>query len=105
MHNTENHVNFNEDQLSAIVEQFPYYHLAQFWLLANHSNSNSEFVEKQAVKTALFFCNHNWLSHQLFTQSKINSEIHNIIEFNKKDIIEQPILCKMIIRKLFNYCR
>lgn len=91
MHNTENHVNFNADQLSAIVEQFPYYHLAQFWLLANHSNTHPELVEKQALKTALFFCNHKWLNHQLSNQSKINSEVHNTIELNIKDTIEHAI--------------
>ena len=85
MHSTVNQANFNEEQLSEIVEQYPYYHLAQFWLLANQSNNPSEFPEKQIFKTALFFCNLKWLNHQLHNQSKIQIEGNNSVEINEKD--------------------
>ena len=87
---TEKQGNFNEEQLSAIVEQYSYYHLPQFWLLATQSNTPSEFLEKQAFKTALFFYNPKWLNYQLHIQSKIKSEVYNTIEINDAGTIEPP---------------
>src|SRR5687768_2699681 len=88
MYSTENLVNLNAEQLSEIVAQYPYYHLAQFWLLANQSNNSSGFPEKQAFKTALFFCNHKWLAHQLHNRNNIISERHNTLEINSTSSIQ-----------------
>jgi hypothetical protein len=88
MHSIVNKESFTEQQLSEIVEKNPYYHLGHFRLLANLSNSKSNVFEKQACKTALFFFNHKWLNHQLHTQNKIKSELHNYIEINEATAFE-----------------
>ncbi len=82
MYGTKNEETLYEEQLSAIVEQYPYYHLGQFWLLSNQTKTHSELAEKQALKTALFFCNYEWLSYQLHNQNKIKDEADNQLEIN-----------------------
>ncbi len=66
----------NQDELASIVEEYPYYSLAQFWLLANYKKKGDANFEKQASVTALFFNNHNLLNWQLHhTNKEVNDEV------------------------------
>ena len=95
--NTEN-ISFSkredleEDKLSVITEEYPYYSIAQYKLLSAYKKNKNKNFEKQALVTALFFNNTRWLNSQLHYQDKNdkyneNAEINNfaISAFEQSD--------------------
>ncbi len=86
MHSSTNNGSLTEQQLSEIVDKHPYYHIGQFRLLKNLYTAQSNVLEKQTCKTALFFRNYKWLNHQLLSGNKIKGEVHDLIEINSLNI-------------------
>jgi hypothetical protein len=64
----------DEKELLAITRKYPYYPVAQFQLLSKYKQSGNRDFEKQALITALFFNNVNWL----------NKQLHDLVE--KQDV-------------------
>ncbi len=52
-------------RLEKIVSEQPWCTVAQLFLLHNYKKNNSEYFEKQAAKTILFFKDEIWLNWQL----------------------------------------
>lgn len=78
----------NEEELEAMAGEYPYFSLAQFWLLSNNKKTQNKNLEKQAQKTALFFANSKWLHWQLFHQ---NTSQNILINKDVKTSTEQSI--------------
>ena len=68
--------NLNENELSAIAEEYPYYPVARFKLLSKFKKNKSNDFEKQALITALFFNNTKWLNRQLYYESGVEDGHH-----------------------------
>lgn len=66
--------NISEDELAAIVQEHPYYSVAQFQLLRSYNKSQHKNFESQASLTALFFNNSRWLNWRLSHQDEIEDD-------------------------------
>jgi hypothetical protein len=74
--------NLNENELSVITEEYPYYPIARFRLLSEFKkNKNNEF-EKQALITALFFNNTRWLNRQLYYETEVEISHTETLQIN-----------------------
>ena len=78
--NTNDIFSFYKDELhpEKMAEKYPWCSMAQLSLLQHYKKSNSTHFEKQALKTALFFENSNWLNWQLHLLSKENETEESI---------------------------
>jgi len=72
----------NENELSVMTEEYPYYSIAQFKLLSDYKKTQNKNFEKQALVTALFFNNTRWFNRQLHYHTKIENEDDQIVEVN-----------------------
>lgn len=78
-----------EDELTAIVHEYPYYSLGQFRLLANYKKNNHRDFDRQASVTSLFFSNQKWLSWQLARENTVEKK-EEIISANELESKEKP---------------
>jgi hypothetical protein len=61
----------NEAQLAAVVEDYPYYSVAQFRLLSKYKHTGHKNFDSQGSVVSLFFRNQRWLNWQLDHTDKI----------------------------------
>src|SRR5436853_1947081 len=91
----------NEEELSLIAEEYPYYPLAQFRLLSAFKKNQHKNFEKQALKTSLFFNSTRWLNKQLSDKTKtdVNDNVREeqtenltaIVSEEPKPEIQEPV--------------
>ncbi|MEP6596427.1 MAG: hypothetical protein ABJA71_10805, partial [Ginsengibacter sp.] len=72
----------NEDELTVMAEEYPYYSIAQFRLLSDYKKNKNKNFEKQALLTALFFNNTRWLNGQLCYHAKSEDKYNESVEIN-----------------------
>ena len=80
----------NEEQLFAVTEEYPYYSVAQFHLLAKYKQIEHTNFEEQALKTALYFNNAGWLNKQLYSQPEHENNYETGIDISTATGNEVP---------------
>lgn len=98
--NSIKNADFKEGELAAIVEEYPYYSPAQFWLLSTYKKDLHKDFDKQAAVTGLFFNNPKWLYWQLFYQNNLAEKpINNVETFSSTESVSDEPESKVIIEE------
>ena len=76
--------------LEKFVEDYPYNALAQFYLLRDYQKNKNPKAEQQALKTALYFNNTNWLEYQLRVPEDDNSNTTTTVSSTSEHQVQLP---------------
>ena len=84
--------NLNEvpaEELQKLADTYPYFSAAQLLLLQKTKQENATGLQKQILKTALYFPNEQWLRYFLFQSGEDNTEPAVAVIPQEDEIIEE----------------